>query len=106
MGEDNMLKGCVPWPDEFVRLYKEKGYWEDIPFSDHIDEWVTNYADRPAIAFQGHEVTYRQIVQSELYEAISTGQRAYNLHYTSTKIKLDFCFFVLFTLTFTLYEYF
>ena len=76
-----MLKGCVPWPDEFVRLYKEKGYWEDIPFSDHIDEWVTNYADRPAIAFQGHEVTYRQMdahVTRLAYHLTKMGLKTYD----------------------------
>jgi hypothetical protein len=36
------------------------------------------------------QVTFRQIVQSELHEAISTGQLACNVHYAPGKIKLDF----------------
>ena len=76
-----MLEGCVPWPDEFVKLYKEKGYWEDIPFSDHIDEWVTNYADRPAIACDGQEVTYRQMdvyVTRLAYHLTKMGLKTYD----------------------------
>ena len=29
-----MLEGCVPWPEEFVKLYTQKGYWEDIILGD------------------------------------------------------------------------
>ncbi len=76
-----MMEGCVPWPDEFVKLYKEKGYWEDLPFSDHIDEWVTNYGDRPAIAFQGREVTYQQMdeyVTRLAYCMVKMGVKTYD----------------------------
>jgi len=55
------MEGCVPWPEEFVKEYKEKGYWEDIPLGDHFDQWVEKYAERTAIAGQGKEVTFRQM---------------------------------------------
>ena len=35
-----MLEGCVPWPEEFVKLYTQKGYWEDIILGEHLDQWV------------------------------------------------------------------
>lgn len=56
-----MIKGCVPWPEEFVKEYRQRGYWQDISLGDHFDQWVEHYADRPAIACQGKEVTYRQM---------------------------------------------
>jgi 2,3-dihydroxybenzoate-AMP ligase len=55
------MEGCVPWPDEFVKEYKEKGYWEDIPFGEHFDRWVEKYAGRTAIAGKGQSVTYQQM---------------------------------------------
>jgi 2,3-dihydroxybenzoate-AMP ligase len=55
------MEGCVPWPEEFVKEYKQKGYWEDLTLGEHFDQWVERYADRPAIACQGKEVTYRQM---------------------------------------------
>ncbi|MFH1091738.1 MAG: AMP-binding protein, partial [Pseudomonadota bacterium] len=56
-----MLEGCVPWPDELVKLFKKKGYWEDITIGEHIDRWVEKYADRTAIAYQGRDITYREL---------------------------------------------
>jgi len=56
-----MLKGCVPWPEEFVKEYQQKGYWEGRPLGDHFDEWVETFADRTAIACNGEKVTYRQM---------------------------------------------
>jgi non-ribosomal peptide synthetase component E (peptide arylation enzyme) len=31
-----MLEGRTPWPEEFVKLYKEKRYWEDITLGEHF----------------------------------------------------------------------
>lgn len=56
-----MMKGCVPWPEEFVKVYKKKGYWEDITLGEHFDRWVEKYADRVAVAYQGQEVKFRKM---------------------------------------------
>jgi 2,3-dihydroxybenzoate-AMP ligase len=53
------MEGFIPWPDEFVRLYKEKGYWEDKTFGEHLAQWVEAYGDRPALAYRGKEISYR-----------------------------------------------
>lgn len=53
------MDGCVPWPEEFVRTYKDNGYWEDKTLAEHLDEWVTKYGDRPAIIHDGEEISYR-----------------------------------------------
>jgi 2,3-dihydroxybenzoate-AMP ligase len=56
-----MLDGFVPWPDEFVNLYRAKGYWEDLTLAQQFDRWVQQYGDRPAIVQDGREITYRQM---------------------------------------------
>ena len=54
-----MLEGFVPFPEAFVKRYKEKGYWADKTIGDEFDEFTVKYADRVAISFQGEQVTYR-----------------------------------------------
>ncbi len=56
-----MLDGFVPFPDSFVKKYKEKGYWADKTLGEEFDEFVVKYADRIALSFQGQQVTYRQL---------------------------------------------
>ena len=56
-----MLEGFVPWPDEFVRRYKEAGYWDDLTFSEHLHKWVEKYGSRPALAVDGKEISYREM---------------------------------------------
>ena len=55
------MDGCVPWPEEFVRLYKEKGYWEDKTLAEHLEEWVAKHGDRPAVIHDGVEISYRRM---------------------------------------------
>jgi 2,3-dihydroxybenzoate-AMP ligase len=56
-----MLEGFVPWPKEYAKKYIEKGYWEGITLGEAFESWVEKYADRPALAYQGSEITYRQM---------------------------------------------
>jgi 2,3-dihydroxybenzoate-AMP ligase len=56
-----MLDGCVPWPEEFVREYRNKGYWEDKTLADHLAEWAEKYGDKPAIIHKGQEISYYQM---------------------------------------------
>jgi 2,3-dihydroxybenzoate-AMP ligase len=56
-----MLDGFVPFPEEFVKRYKEKGYWADKTLGDDFDQAVDQFGDRTAISFQGEQVTYRQL---------------------------------------------
>ena len=32
-----MLKGCVPWPDDFARRYVEAGLWEGITVAEMVE---------------------------------------------------------------------
>ena len=36
-------------------------YWEGITLGEAFESWVEKYADRPALAYQGCEITYRQM---------------------------------------------
>lgn len=56
-----MFEGFVPWPEEDVKKYKKKGYWEDLTFGEHLDQWVEQYSDRPALVYQSKEISYRQM---------------------------------------------
>ena len=56
-----MLEGFVPFPEEFVKKYRQKGIWADKTLGDEFDEFTARYADRIAISYLGEQVTYRQL---------------------------------------------
>ncbi|MGD0854967.1 MAG: AMP-binding protein [Dehalococcoidia bacterium] len=56
-----MLKGFVPWPKEYVKLYKEKGYWQGVTIGEAFETWCKKYSERPALIYNGKEITYRQL---------------------------------------------
>ena len=51
-----MLEGIVPFPPEFQRAYREKGYWRDKPLRDEFAELFKEFADRVAIIDKGRIV--------------------------------------------------
>ncbi len=76
-----MLEGCVPWPQEFVRKYKKKGYWEGVTLGEAFDSWVKKYADQPALAYQGKDITYRQMdlyATRVAYQMVKLGIKTYD----------------------------
>lgn len=56
-----MLEGFVPFPEPFVKRYKEKGYWADKTIGEEFDEFVTRHGDRVAIAYQGNYISFREM---------------------------------------------
>jgi 2,3-dihydroxybenzoate-AMP ligase len=56
-----MLEGFVPFPESFVKGYKDKGYWVDKTIGEEFDEFVTKYRDRVALACRGKYVSYREM---------------------------------------------
>jgi 2,3-dihydroxybenzoate-AMP ligase len=56
-----MLQGFVPYPEEFVKKYKEKGYWLDKTLGEEFDLFVTKHSDRTALAHQGQHITYSEL---------------------------------------------
>jgi len=76
-----MLEGFVPWPKEFVRRYKQKGYWEGITLGEALESWVVKYAERPALAYMGRDITYRQLdiyATRIAYQMVKLGIKTYD----------------------------
>ena len=51
-----MLEGVVPFPPEFARRYREKGYWQDRSLAQEFADVFAKYADH--IAFWDGEQSY------------------------------------------------
>jgi non-ribosomal peptide synthetase component E (peptide arylation enzyme) len=76
-----MLEGFVPFPEIFVKKYKEKGYWIDKTLGEEFDESVNKYGDRVALAFKGQHVSYREMgekVNRVALHFIDIGLRTYD----------------------------
>ena len=58
-----MLEGFVPYPESFVKKYKEKGYWIDKTLGEEFDDWVNRHPHRVALAYTGDYVSYAEMAQ-------------------------------------------
>jgi 2,3-dihydroxybenzoate-AMP ligase len=56
-----MLEGVVPFPLEFARRYREKGYWQDRSLAQEFAVVFERYADRTALIDGDRRYTYRDI---------------------------------------------
>jgi 2,3-dihydroxybenzoate-AMP ligase len=56
-----MLDGVVPFPPEFARRYREKGYWRDQSLAQEFAAVFDRYADRVALIDGERRYTYRDI---------------------------------------------
>ncbi len=59
-----MLSHCTPWPDEFVKLYHEKGYWTDITLWEMVEETIEKYGSKEALVCEDQRVTYNGIKEN------------------------------------------
>ena len=76
-----MLEGFVPYPEEFVKRYTEKGYWAGRTLGDEFDQFVSQFSDRVAIAYGGQHVSYREMgekVNRLALHFIEIGLRTYD----------------------------
>ncbi|MBI5442922.1 MAG: AMP-binding protein [Deltaproteobacteria bacterium] len=55
------MEGVVRWPREFEDEYRRRGYWQDVAFGEHLDRVVEAYADRAALAYDGRDISYREM---------------------------------------------
>jgi 2,3-dihydroxybenzoate-AMP ligase len=53
--------GCVPWPAEFARRYRERGYWRGQALGDALRESFTVNAERVAVVDGERRVTYAEL---------------------------------------------
>src|SRR3990172_1805081 len=57
----NMLEGVVPFPPEFARRYREKGYWQDKSLAGEFSAVFRKYASRIAFVDRGKTYTYAEV---------------------------------------------
>jgi 2,3-dihydroxybenzoate-AMP ligase len=56
-----MLEGVVPFPPEYQKRYRAKGYWQDKSLAHEFAVLFDRYADRVALIAGGRQYTYRDI---------------------------------------------
>ena len=56
-----MLEGFVPFPEEFARRYRKKGYWEDRTIADVFRAVCRQHAERIAVCDADRQVTYAEL---------------------------------------------
>ena len=56
-----MLEGVVPYPPEFQKAYREKGYWEDRSLRDELQPCLEKFADRVAVIDESGQYTYGEL---------------------------------------------
>src|SRR3954462_8628787 len=55
------LKGVVPFPPEFAKRYREKGYWQDKSLAEEFAVVFRKYANRLALIDGEREYTYADV---------------------------------------------
>lgn len=56
-----MLEGVVPFPPEFAKRYREKGYWQDKSLAQEFDVVFKKFGDRVALVDGDRKFTYVDI---------------------------------------------
>jgi 2,3-dihydroxybenzoate-AMP ligase len=56
-----MLEGVVPFPPEFARRYRERGYWIDRSLRDEFRDVFDRYTDRVVLIDRDRVFTYREL---------------------------------------------
>lgn len=58
-----MLEGCTPWPQEFVRRYKDKGYWRDLTLSEMLAQSAATHGGKDAVVCGDRRLTYAALLR-------------------------------------------
>src|SRR6185436_8673816 len=59
-----MLEGCVPWPEEFARRYREGGLWEGITVAEMVERTARRLPSKIAVVHANGRMTYAELVRS------------------------------------------
>ena len=61
-----MLPGCVPWPEEFARRYRERGYWRGISLFELLRQSAARTPGKTALIDGERRLSYAELLsQSE-----------------------------------------
>ncbi|WP_017525432.1 (2,3-dihydroxybenzoyl)adenylate synthase [Pusillimonas noertemannii] len=66
-----MLEGVVPFPEEYARRYREKGYWQDRSLAQEFKPIFARYTDRTALVDAQRSYTYADIDQGSTRLALN-----------------------------------
>jgi 2,3-dihydroxybenzoate-AMP ligase len=58
-----MLAGCVPWPEEFARRYRERGYWEGKSIPAVLAGAVARRPNKVALVHGAERISYAQLLE-------------------------------------------
>jgi 2,3-dihydroxybenzoate-AMP ligase len=58
-----MLAGCVPWPEEFSRRYRELGYWEGISLFEMLRRPAARAPDKMALVDGARRCSYAELIR-------------------------------------------
>lgn len=53
-----MLEGCVPWPENVARRYRERGYWANITLWQMLEKSIETCPRRIALIYRGERLSY------------------------------------------------
>jgi 2,3-dihydroxybenzoate-AMP ligase len=56
-----LLEGAVPFPPEFAKRYRDRGYWRGVSLSQEFAPLFERYAGRIAVLDRGARYTYAEI---------------------------------------------
>src|SRR5712691_2169077 len=56
-----MLEGVVPFPPDFARRYRERGYWQDRSLAEEFAAGFNRFKERIFLVDQDREYTYGEI---------------------------------------------
>ncbi|MEG8179064.1 AMP-binding protein [Nocardia terpenica] len=56
-----MLAGCTPWPEDFVRRYREAGLWLDTPLGELPRQWAREYGTATAVVSGQQRLSYVEL---------------------------------------------
>ena len=66
-----MLAGCVPWPEEYARRYRARGYWEGSSIPAVLADAVARRPDKVALVHGAERITYAEL--EERIERLARG---------------------------------
>lgn len=56
-----MLEGFTPWPEEFAKRYRERGYWEDVTLAAMLQRSIDRHGAKEALVYGARRVSYREL---------------------------------------------
>ncbi|KJR98207.1 MAG: 2,3-dihydroxybenzoate--AMP ligase [Peptococcaceae bacterium BRH_c4a] len=58
-----MLEHCVPFPEDFAKLYRQKGCWADITIWEMLESSIKKYGPKEALVYGDVRLTYSRLGQ-------------------------------------------